>query len=146
MAPFGTMARQVRQARGGVARVVALTSVAVAMAASMAPVGVAGAEPIVAQASTASPGISVTGESTVTVAPDVAYLTVGVQTSARTAREASTTNATQVAAVIDAVTRAGIPSSAIRLVYRFGQRTRRGISQTTARRRSPGTRRRTKWR
>lgn len=116
MAPFGTMARQVRQARGGVARVVALTSVAVAMAASMAPVGVAGAEPIVAQASTASPGISVTGESTVTVAPDVAYLTVGVQTSARTAREASTTNATQVAAVIDAVTRAGIPSSAIRTV------------------------------
>ena len=113
MTPVGTLARV---ARGHVARAVAGTVVAIAMVAGMSPVGQAGAEPIVAQATTATPGITVTGESTVTVAPDVAYLTVGVQTSARTAREASATNATQVAAVIDAVTRAGIPSSAIRTV------------------------------
>ena len=113
MTPVGTLARV---ARGHVARAVAGTVVAIAMVAGMSPVGQAGAEPIVAQATTATPGITVTGESTVTVAPDVAYLTVGVQTSARTAREASATNATQVAAVIEAVTRAGIPSSAIRTV------------------------------
>ena len=103
MTPVGTLARV---ARGHVARAVAGTVVAIAMVAGMSPVGQAGAEPIVAQATTATPGITVTGESTVTVAPDVAYLTVGVQTSARTAREASATNATQVAAVIEAVTRA----------------------------------------
>ena len=99
MTPVGTLARV---ARGHVARAVAGTVVAIAMVAGMSPVGQAGAEPIVAQATTATPGITVTGESTVTVAPDVAYLTVGVQTSARTAREASATNATQVAAVIEA--------------------------------------------
>ncbi len=76
----------------------------------------AGAEPYSAQASATSPGLTVTGESTVMVAPDVAYLTVGVQVSARTAREASASNATQVAALIEAVTRAGIPPSAIRTI------------------------------
>lgn len=113
MTPFGTMAWV---AKGHFARAVAGTAVAIAMVAGVSPVGRAGAEPIVAQATTATPGVTVTGESTVTVAPDIAYLTVGVQTSARTAREASTANARQVAAVIEAVTGTGIPSSAIRTV------------------------------
>lgn len=103
-----------RHARGCIARTVVGVAVAVVTLASA--VGVVGAEPIAAQASTVTPSITVTGQSTVTVSPDVAYLTVGVQTSARTAREASMTNATQVAAVIDAVTRMGIPQSAIRTV------------------------------
>ncbi len=116
MGPFGTLARQsIRRVR----RTFVGAAISVALLSGVAPVGVVGAEPLVAQATTTTqsqPSVSVTGESTVTVAPDVAYLTFGVQTSARTAREAIATNATQVTAVIDAITRAGIPSSAIRTV------------------------------
>jgi uncharacterized protein YggE len=111
-----SMTLSVLHARGHVACATAFAALAVSVLIGVAPVGIASAEPVVAQGAVATQGISVTGESTVTVAPDVAYLRVGVQTSARTAREAGRTNATQVAAVIDAVTRAGIPSSAIRTV------------------------------
>lgn len=115
-----------RVARGRVVR--AVTGMAVAIAMATGPARVAGAEPIVAQGSAPPPGIAVNGESTVMAAPDQAYLTVGVQTSARTAREASSSNATRVAAVVEAVTRAGIPPSAIRTVGLslrpiYGQRT-----------------------
>ena len=75
--------------------------------------GVASAAPIAPQTATAS-GITVTGESSVTVQPDVAYLTMGIRTEARTAREATDLNATQANAVIDALKRAGVPVGGIR--------------------------------
>ena len=75
--------------------------------------GVASAAPITPQTATAS-GITVTGESAVTVQPDVAYLTMGIRTEARTAREATDLNATQANAVIDALKRAGVPGAGIR--------------------------------
>ncbi|NBY47548.1 MAG: DUF541 domain-containing protein [Proteobacteria bacterium] len=75
--------------------------------------GVASAAPIAPQTATAS-GITVTGESSVTVQPDVAYLTMGIRTEARTAREATDLNATQATAVVDALKRAGVPVGGIR--------------------------------
>ena len=77
--------------------------------------GIASAAPIAPQTATATAsGITVTGESAVTVQPDVAYLTMGIRTEARTAREATELNATQANAVIDALKRAGVPPAGMR--------------------------------
>ncbi|MCX7298724.1 MAG: SIMPL domain-containing protein [Hyphomicrobiales bacterium] len=52
--------------------------------------------------------ITVTGEATVSVAPDAAAIRVGVSSSAKTAREASDGNAKQMTAVLAAIKEAGI--------------------------------------
>jgi uncharacterized protein len=58
--------------------------------------------------------ISVSGEGEATAAPDVAYLTLAVQTEAPTAREAIDRNSTAMAAVIDALKRLGIQDRHLR--------------------------------
>jgi uncharacterized protein YggE len=52
--------------------------------------------------------VTVTGEATVAVAPDTAVIRVGVTSAAKTAREASDTNARQMTAVLAAIKDAGI--------------------------------------
>lgn len=52
--------------------------------------------------------VTVTGEATVAVAPDMAVIRVGVTSTGKTAREASDTNARQMTAVLAAIKDAGI--------------------------------------
>jgi uncharacterized protein YggE len=52
--------------------------------------------------------VTVTGEATVAVAPDMAVIRVGVTSAGKTAREASDTNAKQMTAVLAAIKDAGI--------------------------------------
>ena len=52
--------------------------------------------------------VSVTGEATVAVAPDMAAIRIGVTSSAKTAREASDANSKQMMAVMAAIKDAGI--------------------------------------
>ena len=52
--------------------------------------------------------VTVTGEATVAVAPDMAVIRVGVTSAGKTAREASDTNARQMTAVLAAIKDAGI--------------------------------------
>lgn len=59
-------------------------------------------------------GITVTGQGEAAAAPDVAHLNVGVQTEAPSAQEAMAQNSTKMAAVIEALKRAGIPENDLR--------------------------------
>ena len=52
--------------------------------------------------------VTVTGEATVSVAPDTAIIRIGVNSAAKTAREASDANAKQMTAVLAAIKEAGI--------------------------------------
>jgi len=52
--------------------------------------------------------ISVTGNSEVILAPDIAYVSIGVHTEAKTAKDAVATNNTQTQAVIDAIKGQGV--------------------------------------
>lgn len=52
--------------------------------------------------------VTVTGEATIAVAPDIAMMRIGVISQDRTAREASDTNAKQMTAVLDAIKNAGV--------------------------------------
>ena len=52
--------------------------------------------------------VTVSGEATVSVAPDMAVIRIGVTSSAKTAREASDANAKQMTAVLAAIKDAGI--------------------------------------
>lgn len=60
--------------------------------------------------------LAVTGTGRVAVAPDTASVTLGVATTARTAREAQQENSRLVAAVIEAIVRLGIPRENIQTV------------------------------
>ncbi|MEW5761958.1 MAG: SIMPL domain-containing protein [Bacillota bacterium] len=60
--------------------------------------------------------LSVTGTGRVAVAPDTADVTVGVTTTGKTAREAQQENSRVAAAVINAVTKLGIPRERIQTV------------------------------
>lgn len=53
--------------------------------------------------------VTVTGEATVSVAPDAAVIRIGVTTAGKTAREASEVNARQMTAVLAAIRQSGIP-------------------------------------
>ncbi len=53
--------------------------------------------------------VTVTGEATVSVAPDTAVIRIGVTTLGDNARQASETNAKQMTAVLAAIERSGIP-------------------------------------
>lgn len=53
--------------------------------------------------------ITVTGEASVSVAPDMALMRIGVTTVGKTAREASEANAKQMTAVLAAIEQSGIP-------------------------------------
>jgi uncharacterized protein YggE len=53
-------------------------------------------------------GITVSGSGTATAAPDIAYVSAGVETQAATAQQASTTNSTAMAAVIAAIKAQGV--------------------------------------
>ena len=68
--------------------------------------------PVFAQAAP-PPAISVTGEASVSVAPDLAQIDGGVSTEARTAREASDANNRAMAAILPALTAAGIAEADI---------------------------------
>jgi uncharacterized protein YggE len=59
-------------------------------------------------------GIVVFGDGEATGTPDVAYVTLGVQSDGQTARQAMDANSTAIAAVIDAIKRTGIADSDIR--------------------------------
>ena len=52
--------------------------------------------------------INVTGNSEVILAPDIAYVSIGVHTEAKTAKDAVATNNTQTQAVIDAIQGQGV--------------------------------------
>ena len=52
--------------------------------------------------------VTVTGEATVSIAPDTAIIRIGVNSAAKTAREASDANAKQMTAVLAAIKEAGI--------------------------------------
>jgi uncharacterized protein YggE len=53
--------------------------------------------------------LTVTGESSVSVAPDAAVIRIGVTTQGKTAREASEANAGQMTAVLASIKQSGIP-------------------------------------
>ena len=73
------------------------------------------ATPLAARAAdTPPPTISVTGEASVSVAPDLAEVDGGVTTQAKTAREASEANNKAMAAVLAALKGAGIAEADIR--------------------------------
>lgn len=61
-----------------------------------------------------SRSVSVTGSGAVQVKPDLAYITLGVQTNATTASQALTQNSTQMQEVISTLTQASIPAADIR--------------------------------
>ncbi len=58
--------------------------------------------------------ISVSGMAKVKVAPDIAYIDLGVRTSAKTASQAQQENAKKMSAVIDAIKKAGIDTKDIK--------------------------------
>lgn len=62
-----------------------------------------------AMAQTSPPSISVTGEATISVAPDLAQIDGGVTNDAKTAREASETNSKAMGVVLLALKSVGIP-------------------------------------
>lgn len=71
--------------------------------------GVAGlAAPGLAQTAADVPVLRVTGEGRVEVAPDMAVITLGVQSRAKTARAALSENSERVAAVLDSLRAAGL--------------------------------------
>src|SRR3954469_3902799 len=65
-------------------------------------------------ADTPPPTISVTGEASVSVAPDLAEVDGGVTTQAKTAREASDANNKAMAAVLAALKSAGVADADLR--------------------------------
>ncbi len=68
---------------------------------------------VAAPATNPIPLIAVTGEGTATSAPDIAHVSLGVQSNAATAGAASTANASAMQAVITAVKALGIPDKDI---------------------------------
>ncbi len=104
---------------------------ALALAAALFPVGVAAQqnEPRLRT-------LSVSGEGTVTAAPEIASLRVGVVSESKTAREASDQNASKMARVVEALRKAGIAQDKIQTVqltvepaydYNEGQQVLRGF-------------------
>lgn len=67
-----------------------------------------------AQRADASGGIAVQGEGEATSSPDVALVSLGVQSEGSTAREALDKNSAAMAAVIEAIKRSGIPENSLR--------------------------------
>ncbi len=61
--------------------------------------------------------VTVTGESTVAAAPDMAVISVGVTSPGKTAREASESNAKQMTAVLAAIKGAGIDPRDVRTAW-----------------------------
>jgi uncharacterized protein YggE len=59
-------------------------------------------------------GISVAGDGEAVAAPDVAYVSLGVQSDGQTAKQAMDANSTAMAATIDAIKKVGIPEANIR--------------------------------
>lgn len=77
------------------------------------------AGPLAAQSAAGSPPVATietSGEGEAKIAPDRAEVTVAVQNKARTAALAGSENATRVAAVLEAIRRAGIPREQISTV------------------------------
>jgi uncharacterized protein YggE len=75
---------------------------------------VGGLSPGVAHAQEVDSGIVVVGEGTASGSPDIAYVSLGVQSEAKTAREAIDANSSTMTKVIEAVKQAGIPENKIR--------------------------------
>jgi uncharacterized protein YggE len=82
------------------------------------------------------PHISVTGEASINVAPDIAHATAGVNSEAKTPREAADANTVAMNAVIAALKQAGIAdgdtrTSRFSIAPVYSQRQREGQSQLT---------------
>jgi uncharacterized protein YggE len=94
------------------------------------------ASPALAQPPAPPPSVIVTtGEGTVKQAPDRAWVTIGVESRARTAQEAQRLNTDAMTAVVDKIKAAGIPADAIQTTgynlqpefdYANGKQTLRG--------------------
>ena len=63
------------------------------------------------------PRVVVTGEGSVTVAPDVVQIRSGVTTRGKTVREATETNSKTMAAILTALTESGIPQKDVRTAH-----------------------------
>jgi uncharacterized protein len=68
----------------------------------------------IAQQRAPGPHVVVTGEGSVSVAPDIAKIRSGVTTRGKTVREATETNSKTMAAILTALTESGIPQKDVR--------------------------------
>ena len=75
---------------------------------------VAATDGATAQQRAPGPHVVVTGEGSVSVAPDVAKIRSGVTTRGKTVREATETNSKTMAAILTALTESGIPQKDVR--------------------------------
>ena len=101
--------RRVAEAEGKMHRTVRLA--VVGLLAFAAPVS---AQDAGAQQSTQVPSIVTSGEATVHRAPDIAFVSIAVETRARTPREAQQLNADAMSSVQQRVAKAGVARDAVR--------------------------------
>jgi uncharacterized protein len=83
-----------------------------ALAAGLSALGAA--DGALAQQRPPGPRVVVTGEGSVSVAPDVVQIRSGVTTRGKTVREATETNSKTMAAILTALTESGIPQKDVR--------------------------------
>jgi uncharacterized protein YggE len=91
----------------------AVTASALALA-SLFPAGARAQGPTPGANMQPTPHLNISARGEVQVTPDVARVTLGVETDAKTAQEAAQANATLQTRIIEAVRRAGIPAASIR--------------------------------
>jgi uncharacterized protein YggE len=84
------------------------------LAVALAAVGPALAQESPAVVTTGTPTVEVNGEATISRPPDVAYLTLAVESRARSPRDAQRQNAEAAAGVLKQVGDAAVPRSAVR--------------------------------
>ncbi|MEP7306530.1 MAG: SIMPL domain-containing protein [Acidobacteriota bacterium] len=89
-------------------------SLGAALLATVALAGVASAQESTAVVNNAVPTVVVGGEASISRAPDVAYLTLSIESRARTPRDAQRQNAEASAGVQQQIAAAGIPKDAVR--------------------------------
>jgi uncharacterized protein YggE len=90
----------------------ALAWCVLALAAGLSALGATGAA--FAQQRPPGPRVVVTGEGSVTIAPDVVQIRSGVTTRGKTVREATEANSKTMAAILTALTESGIPQKDVR--------------------------------
>src|SRR5436305_1747218 len=83
-----------------------------ALAVGLSAVGAVGGAG--AQQKASGPRVVVTGEGSVSVAPDIVQIRSGVTTRGKTVREATETNSKTMAAILTALTESGIPQKDVR--------------------------------
>jgi uncharacterized protein YggE len=113
-----------------------MRSISVFVAAGLSIAAALPATPGFAAVERPFPMITVTGEASVNVAPDLAYATAGVNSEAKTPREAADANAAAMNAVVAALRQVGIPdgdtrTSRFSIAPVYSQRQREGQAQLT---------------